>query len=161
MKCPFCSHIENKVIDSRISKDGDAIRRRRECLGCDKRFTTYEFVEEVLPMVVKKDGRREPFDRTKIRAGIKKACQKRPISTDTIETVVDNVERSCQEFQDKEIPSSAIGEKIMRELQTLDGVAYVRFASVYREFRDVSDFVEELKDFLRTRKTGKGKKKEE
>ena len=111
-------------------------------------------------MVVKKDGRREPFDRTKIRAGIKKACQKRPISTDAIETVVDNVERSCQEFQDKEIPSSAIGEKIMRELQTLDGVAYVRFASVYREFRDVSDFVEELKDFLRTRKTRKGKKKE-
>jgi transcriptional repressor NrdR len=160
MKCPFCAHSENKVIDSRISKDGDAIRRRRECLGCGKRFTTYEFVEEVLPMVVKKDGRREPFDRTKIRAGIKKACQKRPISTDVIENVVDNVERSFQEFQDKEIPSSAIGEKIMKELQTLDGVAYVRFASVYREFRDVSDFVEELKDFLSTRKTKKGKKKE-
>ncbi len=160
MKCPFCAYNENKVIDSRISKDGDAIRRRRECLGCSKRFTTYEFVEEVLPMVVKKDGRREPFDRTKIRVGIKKACEKRPISTDTIETVVDNVERSCQEFQDKEIPSAAIGEKIMRELQTLDGVAYVRFASVYREFRDVSDFVEELKDFLRDRKIGKGKRKE-
>ena len=160
MKCPFCAHSENKVIDSRISKDGDAIRRRRECLGCGKRFTTYEFVEEVLPMVVKKDGRREPFDRSKIRAGIKKACEKRPISTDVIETVVDKVERSCQEFQDKEIPSSAIGEEIMRELQSLDGVAYVRFASVYREFRDVTDFVEELKDFLRTRKTEKGKKKE-
>jgi transcriptional repressor NrdR len=160
MKCPFCAHSENKVIDSRISKDGDAIRRRRECLGCGKRFTTYEFVEEVLPMVVKKDGRREPFDRSKIRAGIKKACEKRPISTDVIETVVDKVERSCQEFQDKEIPSSAIGEEIMRELQVLDGVAYVRFASVYREFRDVTDFVEELKDFLRSRKTGKGKKKE-
>ena len=111
MKCPFCAHGENKVIDSRISKDGDAIRRRRECLGCGKRFTTYEFVEEVLPMVVKKDGRREPFDRTKIRTGIKKACEKRPISTDAIETVVDNVERACQEFQDKEIPSSAIGEE--------------------------------------------------
>ncbi len=109
-------------------------------------------------MVVKKDGRREPFDRTKIRAGIKKACEKRPISTDAIETVVDNVERACQEFQDKEIPSSAIGEKIMRELQTLDGVAYVRFASVYREFRDVSDFVEELKDLLRTRKDREGRK---
>jgi len=160
MKCPFCAHSENKVIDSRISKDGDAIRRRRECLGCGKRFTTYEFVEEVLPMVVKKDGRREPFDRSKIRAGIKKACEKRPISTDVIETVVDKVERSCQEFQDKEIPSSAIGEEIMRELQNLDGVAYVRFASVYREFRDVTDFVEELKDFLRSRKTGKEKKKE-
>jgi transcriptional repressor NrdR len=160
MKCPFCAHSENKVIDSRISKDGDAIRRRRECLGCGKRFTTYEFVEEVLPMVVKKDGRREPFDRSKIRAGIKKACEKRPISTDVIETVVDKVERSCQEFQDKEIPSSAIGEEIMRELQILDGVAYVRFASVYREFRDATDFVEELKDFLRTRKAGKGNKKE-
>ena len=159
MKCPFCAHSENKVIDSRISKDGDAIRRRRECLGCGKRFTTYEFVEEVLPMVVKKDGRREPFDRSKIRAGIKKACEKRPISTDVIETVVDKVERSCQEFQDKEIPSSAIGEEIMRELQILDGVAYVRFASVYREFRDVTDFVEELKDFLRTRKTGRGKRR--
>ena len=160
MKCPFCAHSENKVIDSRISKDGDAIRRRRECLGCGKRFTTYEFVEEVLPMVVKKDGRREPFDRSKIRAGIKKACEKRPISTDVIETIVEKVERSCQEFQDKEIPSSAIGEEIMRELQNLDGVAYVRFASVYREFRDVTDFVEELKDFLRSRKTGKEKKKE-
>jgi transcriptional repressor NrdR len=158
MKCPFCAHGENRVIDSRISKDGDAIRRRRECLGCDKRFTTYEYVEEVLPMVVKKDGRRETFDRTKIRAGIKKACEKRPISADAIETVVDNVERACQEFQGKEIPSSAIGEKIMGELQTLDGVAYVRFASVYREFRDVGDFLEELKDLFHTRKgadTGK------
>jgi transcriptional repressor NrdR len=155
MKCPFCSDTENKVIDSRISKDGDAIRRRRECLGCGKRFTTYEFVEEVLPMVVKKDGRREPFDRTKIRAGIKKACEKRPISTDAIEALVDNVERACQEFQGKEIPSSVIGEKVMHELQTLDGVAYVRFASVYRKFRDVNDFLEELKDLLSTRKEGK------
>ncbi|MBU1151168.1 MAG: transcriptional regulator NrdR [Deltaproteobacteria bacterium RBG_16_58_17] len=160
MKCPFCAHGENKVIDSRISKDGDAIRRRRECLGCGKRFTTYEFVEEVLPMVVKKDGRREPFDRTKIRAGIKKACEKRPISTDAIETLVDNVERACQEFQGKEIPSSVIGENIMRELQTLDGVAYVRFASVYRQFRDVSDFLEELKDLLHARKDGEGGNKE-
>ena len=160
MKCPFCAHSESKVIDSRISKDGDAIRRRRECLDCSRRFTTYEFVEEVLPIVVKKDGRREPFDRTKIRAGIKKACEKRPISTDAIEAVVNNVEQACQEFQDKEVPSSAIGERIMRELQTLDGVAYVRFASVYRQFRDVGDFVEELKDLLRTRKAGKKRKKE-
>jgi transcriptional repressor NrdR len=158
MKCPFCAHSESKVIDSRISKDGDAIRRRRECLGCGRRFTTYEFVEDVLPIVVKKDGRREPFDRTKIRAGIKKACEKRPISTDAIETVVNHVEQACQEFQDKEVPSSAIGERIMKELQTLDGVAYVRFASVYRQFRDVGDFVEELKDLLRTRKAGKRKK---
>jgi transcriptional repressor NrdR len=144
------------VIDSRISKDGDAIRRRRECLGCGKRFTTYEFVEEVLPVVVKKDGRREPFDRTKIRAGIKKACEKRPISTDAIEALVDNVELACQEFQGKEIPTSAIGEKIMKELQALDAVAYVRFASVYRQFRDVSDFLEELKDLLHARKDGEG-----
>ncbi len=160
MKCPFCAHGENKVIDSRISKDGDAIRRRRECLGCGNRFTTYEYVEEVLPVVVKKDGRREPFDRTKIRSGIKKACEKRPISTDAIEILVDNVERACQDFQGKEIPSTAIGEKVMRELQTLDGVAYVRFASVYREFRDVSDFMDELKDLLHTKKDGEGEKSE-
>ena len=152
MKCPFCAHGENKVIDSRISKDGGAIRRRRECRDCGKRFTTYEYVEEVLPMVVKKDGRREPFDRTKIRSGIKKACEKRPISTDEIETLVDNVERACQDLQGKEIPSTVIGEKVMRELQALDGVAYVRFASVYRQFRDVSDFLDELKDLLPAKK---------
>jgi len=111
-------------------------------------------------MIIKKDGRREPFDRTKIRAGIKKACEKRPISTDAIETLVDNVVRACQEFQGKEIPSSVIGENIMRELQTLDGVAYVRFASVYRQFRDVSDFLEELKDLLHARKDGGGRNKE-
>jgi transcriptional repressor NrdR len=154
MKCPFCAYSENKVIDSRISKDGDAIRRRRECLGCGKRFTTYEFVEEVLPVVVKKDGRREPFDRTKIRSGIKKACEKRPISTDAIETLVDNVERAFQDYQGKEIFSTAIGEKVMQELQTLDGVAYVRFASVYRQFRDVSDFLDELKDLLPAKQDG-------
>ena len=148
MKCPFCAHSENRVIDSRISKDGNAIRRRRECLACEKRFTTYEFVEEVLPVVVKKDGRREVFDRKKILAGIKKACEKRPISTDAIETLVENIEQACQEFQGKEIPSSLVGEKVMKELQNLDGVAYVRFASVYRQFRDVGEFLEELKDFL-------------
>jgi transcriptional repressor NrdR len=152
MKCPFCSNGENKVIDSRISKDGGAIRRRRECLACGKRFTTYEFVEEVLPMVVKKDGRREPFDRTKIRSGVKKACEKRPISIDAIESLVERVEQTCQEYQGKEIPSSVVGEKVMKELQDLDGVAYVRFASVYREFRDVTDFLEELKDFLSVKK---------
>ena len=148
MKCPFCANGENRVIDSRISKDGSAIRRRRECLACEKRFTTYEFVEEVLPVVVKKNGRREPFDRLKIIAGIKKACEKRPISMDAIETMVDNVEQACQEDQGKEIPSSMVGEKVMKELQRLDGVAYVRFASVYRQFRDVGDFMEELKDLL-------------
>lgn len=148
MKCPFCADTENRVIDSRISKDGNAIRRRRECLACEKRFTTYEFVEEVLPVVVKKDGRREVFDRKKILAGIKKACEKRPISTDAIETLVENIEQACQEFQGKEIPSSMVGEKVMKGLQNLDGVAYVRFASVYRQFRDVGEFLEELKDFL-------------
>ncbi|MEN6317300.1 MAG: transcriptional regulator NrdR [Syntrophaceae bacterium] len=148
MKCPFCANAENKVIDSRISKDGDAIRRRRECISCGKRFTTYEFVEEVLPTVVKKDGRRELFDRVKIRSGIKKACEKRPISMDVIESIVDKIEQRCQEYQDKEIPASFVGEQVMKELQNLDGVAYVRFASVYREFRDVSDFLDELKDFL-------------
>jgi transcriptional repressor NrdR len=148
VKCPFCANGENRVIDSRISKDGGAIRRRRECLACEKRFTTYEFVEEVLPVVVKKDGRREPFDRMKIIAGIKKACEKRPISMDAIETMVDNVEQACQQYQGKEIPSSMVGEKVMKELQRLDGVAYVRFASVYRQFRDVGEFMEELKDFM-------------
>jgi transcriptional repressor NrdR len=140
------------VIDSRISKDGDAIRRRRECISCGKRFTTYEVVEEVLPTVVKKDGRREVFDRVKIRSGIKKACEKRPISMDVIESIVDKIEKKCQEYQDKEIPASFVGEQVMRELQNLDGVAYVRFASVYREFRDVGDFLDELKDFLHVKK---------
>ncbi len=153
MKCPFCAYAENKVIDSRISKDGKAIRRRRECLGCEKRFTTYEFVEDILPMVVKKDGRREPFDRMKIRNGVMKACEKRPISMEVMEKIVENVEQACQEFQGEEIPSTVIGEKVMDELKKLDGVAYVRFASVYRQFRDVGEFMSELKDLL-----SKGKK---
>lgn len=152
MKCPFCAGAENRVIDSRISKDGNAIRRRRECADCGKRFTTYEFVEEVLPMVVKKDGRREPFDRNKILAGIKKACEKRPISVDVMEETADRIETACQEFQAKEIRSSVIGEKVMSELHDLDEVAYVRFASVYRQFRDVNAFLEELED-LKKRKT--------
>jgi len=140
------------VIDSRISKDGSAIRRRRECLGCGKRFTTYEVVEEVLPMVVKKDGRREPFDRMKIRNGLLKACEKRPISIDVIDGIVDIVERACQETQGNEVPTSFIGERVMAELHALDGVAYVRFASVYRQFRDVNDFLEELKQLLNANK---------
>ncbi|MEN6375091.1 MAG: transcriptional regulator NrdR [Smithella sp.] len=148
MKCPFCAHAENKVIDSRISKDGKAIRRRRECMGCGKRFTTYEFVEDILPMVVKKDGRREVFDRMKIRNGVMKACEKRPISMEEIEKLVENVEQDCQEYQGDEIPSTVIGEKVMNELKTLDGVAYVRFASVYRQFRDVGEFMAELNDLL-------------
>jgi transcriptional repressor NrdR len=153
MKCPFCGHAENKVIDSRISKDGKAVRRRRECLNCAKRFTTYEYVEDVLPMVVKKDGRREQFDRQKILNGIKKACEKRPISMESIDKLVENVEQVCQEMQIEEISSTIIGEKIMNELKAFDGVAYVRFASVYRQFRDVGEFMSELKDLL-----SKGKK---
>ncbi|MCX5852004.1 MAG: transcriptional regulator NrdR [Deltaproteobacteria bacterium] len=149
MKCPFCQHGENKVIDSRLSKDGDAIRRRRECNSCGKRFTTYEHVEDILPVVTKKDSRREPFDRAKILAGIKKACEKRPISMETIEDMVNRIEQYCQDSQLKEIPSSVIGEKVMTELHELDGVAYVRFASVYREFRDVNEFIGELKHFLK------------
>ena len=149
MNCPFCSNAENKVIDSRVSKDGNAIRRRRECLKCKKRFTTYEYVEDVLPVVVKKDGRRESFDRSKIVSGIKKACEKRPISMEAIEETVDRVEQECQETMLKEIPTHVIGEKIMKELHALDGVAYVRFASVYREFRDVNEFIDELKGFLK------------
>ena len=148
MKCPFCANAENKVIDSRISKDGKAIRRRRECLGCGKRFTTYEFVEDILPMVVKKDGRREAFDRLKIRNGVMKACEKRPISMDAMEKIVENVEQACQEFQGEEIPSTVVGEKVMDQLKALDGVAYVRFASVYRQFRDVGEFIAELRDML-------------
>jgi len=148
MNCPFCSNGENKVIDSRISRDSTAIRRRRECLNCKKRFTTYEYVEDVIPVVVKKDGRREEFDRTKIFVGIKKACEKRPISIEAIKDAVDRIEQECQELQMKEIPTSAIGEKIMKTLHDLDAVAYVRFASVYREFRDVNEFMEELKGFL-------------
>ena len=153
MKCPFCGHAENKVIDSRISKDGKAVRRRRECLSCGKRFTTYEYVEDILPMVVKKDGRREQFDRQKILGGIKKACEKRPISMEAIDKLVENVEQACQEVQTEEISSTLIGEKIMNELKMFDGVAYVRFASVYRQFRDVGEFMSELKDLL-----SKGKK---
>ena len=153
MKCPFCGHAENKVIDSRISKDGKAVRRRRECFGCSKRFTTYEYVEDILPMVVKKDGRREQFDRQKILSGIKKACEKRPISMESIDKLVENVEQACQEMQLEEISSTLIGEKIMNELKMFDGVAYVRFASVYRQFRDVGEFMSELKDLL-----SKGKK---
>jgi len=153
MKCPFCANAENKVIDSRISKEGKAIRRRRECLGCARRFTTYEYVEDILPMVVKKDGRREQFDRQKMLNGVKKACEKRPISMEAIDKIIENVEQACQEFQGGEIPSTVVGEKVMNELRALDGVAYVRFASVYRQFRDVGEFMSELKDLL-----SKGKK---
>ncbi len=145
MKCPFCDGIEDKVVDSRMAKEGEVIRRRRECLACKRRYTTYERVEDCLPMVVKKDGRREPFDRVKILSGIKKACEKRPISTATIEAVTDQVEKQLQELGETEIQSRIIGEEVMRQLHQLDQVAYVRFASVYREFKDIDQFMDELK----------------
>jgi transcriptional repressor NrdR len=151
MKCPYCSKINNKVIDSRLSKDGRMIRRRRECLECARRFTTYEKLEEVLPAVVKKDGRREAFNREKIISGIRLACQKRPISITKIEEFVDALEVYFQELGKKEIESSEIGEKVITMLKEWDEVAYVRFASVYRQFKDISEFMAELEGILRAR----------
>ncbi len=151
MRCPFCQDAENKVIDSRESHEGSVIRRRRECLQCKRRFTTYERVEELYPLIVKKDGRREMFDRDKVLAGLKKACEKRPVSADQLEETVVAIERLLQGMGEKEVPSSVIGEEVMRRLHGLDEVAYVRFASVYRSFRDISEFMEELKDLLSDR----------
>jgi transcriptional repressor NrdR len=149
VRCPFCDDLENRVIDSRLSKEGEVIRRRRECLECKRRFTTYERIEEVLPVVVKKDGRREPFDRMKIFNGLKKACEKRPISVQTLEEVTSRIEKKVQEMGETEIPAKVIGEEVMRELHDLDQVAYVRFASVYQEFKDVNQFMAELKALLK------------
>ena len=148
MRCPYCSSLENKVVDSRMGKEGESIRRRRECLKCEGRFTTYERVEEVLPLVIKKDGRREPFDRLKILNGLKKACEKRPVGVEAIETTVADIEKSLQDKGLKEIPSTVIGEAVMDHLHRLDEVAYVRFASVYRSFKDINEFMTELKDIL-------------
>ena len=148
MKCPFCGHHEDKVVDSRASSDGASIRRRRECLDCGKRFTTYEHVEEQPLMVVKKDGRREPFDRHKLLAGLVKACEKRPVSMDDLEQLVDELERELSQQFEREVPSREVGERVMKKLHALDPVAYVRFASVYREFNDVEQFMRELKDLL-------------
>ena len=154
MKCPYCTKINNKVIDSRLSKDGRTIRRRRECIECARRFTTYEKLEEALPMVIKKDGRREPFNREKIIEGIKKACQKRPVSITSIDEFVDSLELYFQELGKKEIESEEIGEKVINNLKAWDEVAYVRFASVYRQFKDINEFMAELEDMLRSRKEG-------
>ena len=148
MNCPFCHHTESKVIDSRDSQDGEIIRRRRECEKCAQRFTTYERVEELLPAVIKKDGRRETFERNKILQGFRKACEKRPVSVATLESSVDRIVRWVQEQGVEEIASTVIGEKVMEELHGLDEVAYVRFASVYRSFRDINEFMSELKDLL-------------
>jgi transcriptional repressor NrdR len=152
VKCPFCDELEDKVVDSRMAKEGEVIRRRRECLGCKRRYTTYERVEEILPVVVKKDGRRESFDRTKILSGLKKACEKRPISTSTIEAVTDRIEKRIQEMSESEIESRIVGEEVMKELHQLDQVAYVRFASVYREFKDIDQFMDELKSLAQQRR---------
>lgn len=148
MKCPFCGHKEDKVIDSRSSEEGRSIRRRRECLNCHRRFTTYENIEEAILMVIKKDSRREPFDRKKILAGLTKACEKRPISTQQLEELIDKIEYTLQSKFDKEVEASHIGELLMEFLYELDEVAYVRFASVYRQFKDINQFMKELKGLL-------------
>mgnify|MGYP001575715065 CR=1 FL=1 len=148
MKCSYCGYKEDKVIDSRATAEDSAIRRRRQCLKCGRRFTTYEYIEEVSLMIIKKDGTRCPFDRKKILAGIMKACEKRPISLDKMEEVVTQVERAIQKKFDREVSSSRVGELVMEKLKLLDDVAYVRFASVYRQFKDVGQFMEELKDIL-------------
>jgi len=153
MRCPFCSSQENKVIDSRESQEGLVIRRRRECIKCERRFTTYERVEELTPLIVKKDGRREAFDREKLLAGLQKACEKRPVSVEQLEAIAHEVERQLQESGDKEIASKVLGEQVMRRLQEIDQVAYVRFASVYRSFRDISEFMNELKDLIEKSKS--------
>ncbi len=160
MKCPYCSHKEDKVVDSRATQEESAVRRRRECLKCGKRFTTYEYVEEVSLMVVKKDGRREPFDRKKILSGIVRACEKRPVGLEKMEEMVTQIERFLQKKSDREVSASRIGELVMDKLKALDDVAYVRFASVYRQFKDVGQFMMELEDILgrerKSRKEGVG-----
>ncbi len=148
MKCPFCGTLDNKVIDSRLSQGGEVTRRRRECEGCDRRYTTYERVEQVLPLVVKKDDRREPFDRVKVLAGLRRACEKRPVSQESLDRLVDQLERELVETGEKEVPSAVIGEKVMARLRELDQVAYVRFASVYRSFKDIHEFMAELSGLL-------------
>jgi transcriptional repressor NrdR len=152
MRCPFCGHLEDKVVDSREAKDGDAIRRRRECLQCGRRFTSYERIDEIPYMVVKKSGQRELFDRSKVLAGLMRACEKRPISMGQLELIVDDVEKAVQDSPDREMPTSEVGKFIMQRLKSLDKVAYVRFASVYLEFEDVSAFMAELKDLVSSRR---------
>lgn len=149
MKCPFCSHIDDKVIDSRVARTGDLIRRRRECLRCGRRFTTYERIDEIPYMVIKKDGRRERFDRQKILQGLLKSCEKRPVATPKLEAIVDEIERVVQEASEREINTTEIGELLMHRLKKLDKVAYVRFASVYMDFKDVKEFMSELKGLLK------------
>jgi transcriptional repressor NrdR len=151
MKCPFCGHLGDKVVDSRESTEGEVIRRRRECLGCGRRFTSYERIDEIPYMVIKKDGSRERFERQKLISGLLKACEKRPVSMASIEKVADRVEGALQDKPEKEISTEEIGAFVMNELRRLDKVAYVRFASVYRHFRDINEFMSELKDLLGTK----------
>lgn len=157
MRCPFCTHLEDKVVDSRESKEGEVIRRRRECLGCGKRFTSYERIDQIPHMVVKKDGRRERFDRDKVMKGLLLACQKRPVATKTLEGIVDKVEALVHDSPDREVSTDTVGEFLMESLKQLDKVAFVRFASVYREFKDVDQFMATLKGLLDTgRASGNG-----
>lgn len=151
MRCPWCGHDQDKVVDSRPAERGDAIRRRRQCLSCGRRFTTYERVDEILPLVIKKDGRREPFDRGKILSGLKKACSKRPVPVEILEQAADKIERSLEEGGEKEIPSTRIGDAVMAALRDIDEVGYVRFASVYRSFRDVNELMKELVNLVETK----------
>jgi transcriptional repressor NrdR len=144
MKCPYCGHLENRVIDSRLSVNGEVTRRRRECDGCQRRYTTYERVEDLLPMVVKRDGRRELFDRRKVIQGVRSACSKRPVSLEQVDGIAESIEREFQESGEREVTSTKVGEKVMDKLRELDQVAYVRFASVYRKFRDIEDFAQEV-----------------
>jgi transcriptional repressor NrdR len=150
VKCPYCSHAEDKVVDSRESREGDVIRRRRECLSCGKRFTSYERIDQIPHLVVKKDGRRERFDREKVLAGLMKACEKRPVPIKSLEEIAEKVEQMVQESPDREVPSTQIGEYLMESLRKLDKVAFVRFASVYRDFKDIDQFMATLKGLLET-----------
>lgn len=157
MKCPFCSTDDTRVLDSRESAEGTVIRRRRECESCKRRFTTFERVEELTPLIIKKDGRREAFDREKLLMGLKKACEKRPVSVEQVEALVVEIERKLQDMGEKEVQSTLIGEEVMKRLPALDEVAYVRFASVYRSFRDIAEFMTELKDIIETQQTTRTK----
>jgi transcriptional repressor NrdR len=155
MKCPFCGHTEDRVVDSRVGRDGEFIRRRRECLKCSRRYTTYEYIEDVLPMVVKRDGRREPFDRAKLRNSILKASEKRSVGVQAVDNIVADIEAKLHERAEKEVSSLELGELVMGQLQRLDQVAYVRFASVYRQFKDIAQFMDEVKGLIKGRDAGK------
>jgi transcriptional repressor NrdR len=159
VKCPFCGHTEDKVVDSRVGREGEFIRRRRECLRCSRRYTTYEYIEDVLPMVVKRDARREPFDRTKLRNSILKACEKRSVGVQAVDDVVQDIEAKLHERSEKEVSSQELGDLVMANLQRLDQVAYVRFASVYRQFKDIAQFMDEVKALVKGQEKDKPAKR--